>query len=202
MGAAPGNRPGLAVVAVVAVLLLVGLGVVAGVVSSGAGGGDSAVEPDPITAVDLYARDEWRASINGNEAHAYKIDAWDHAGCSNIGDAEVAAIVDGGGCEFGVEAAYERIDLGLTVVQRVFVLRDDDAAEAAADAITSAQLVGTVNFRQELPDGVAEGQAGAGGRYLVVTFAVLAAGDDTVVEEAARVYRYLHADTVTTLIWK
>ena len=199
-GTAPGNGKARGMVTAAVVAFLVAFGVGIGIIIGT--GGDSSSEPDPITAEEIYPGDEWALTVNGTKAHADKVNAWDHEDCSDVGGVEVTEILTDGGCEFGIEAAYERTDLGLTLMQRVFVLRDGDAAETAAEAVESARLGGMVDFRQELPDGVARSTAGASGRYLVVTFAVLVDHDDAVVEDAFRVFEFRHADTLATLAWR
>ena len=188
---------------VVFALLTVGVGFGAGLsATDGDEGGSDHTGPEVLSALDFYGDGPWSMSVDGKSAEADQVGVWDHADCSDAGNFEIVAILDDAGCEYGIEGAYKRDDLGLVVYQRVFVLADGDAAHSAAARIDSAELTGLVAFHEPIPEGPDAGSADAAGHYLLVTHAVFD-GDvfDESADEAVSVFGYRHADSLALLHW-
>ena len=188
---------------VVFALLTVGVGFGAGLsATDGDEGGSEHTDPEVLSALDFYGDGPWSMSVNGRSAEADQVGVWDHEDCSDAGESEIVAILADAGCEYGIEGAYKRDDLGLVVYQRVFVLADGDAAHSAAARIDSAELTGLVAFHEPIPEGPGTGSADAAGHHLLVTHAVFD-GDvfDESADEAVSVFGYRHADSLALLHW-
>lgn len=190
----------------IGVVVAVG-GVLFGLVIALIVGGIGTGSKGTLAAEDLYEAEHWSATVNGNTAEADRVGAWDHEDCSDVGESEIEQILSDAGCEYGIEGAYEREDLGLVVFQRVFVLADEASAEAAAEQIESDELTGLVKFHQPVPVGEPLSKVGASQHFLVVTHGVIESADpsgdidEEPLEMANRVLAYRHVETTNVLIW-
>lgn len=133
------------------------------------------------SAAEFYDEDRFEIVVKEGDRVVYdtyldKVGAWDHDDCAGLtGDDAIQDGITGAGCETGIEAVYDRSDLGYTVYQRVLEFGDPASATTALDALGEPRdLGGKLGFSEPYPDDAKFGAlADAAENFLIVTVIAL-----------------------------